>query len=82
MPRVSVSLVRFTFMYVYVHMCVGTHSSQKRVLCPLKQITVSHLTWVLGTKFQSSERTASILNPELSLQPCQSRYWCAQAISA
>ena len=43
--------------YEFVHVSVGAHGGQRRVLNPLKlelQVVVSHLTQVLGTKLQFS----------------------------
>ena len=47
--------------YMFAHMCAGACRCQKRIWDPLNlesQVTVSHLTWVLGTKLGSSLRAA------------------------
>lgn len=63
--RVSVSLCE------NVHLSIGAHGSQKRVLDFLElefQVIVNLLAQVLGTVLKSSARTASILTTEPSVQ--------------
>lgn len=57
-------------MFIYVcgmsvHMYVSVHGSQKTASMSwslLAQVVVSHLTWVLITKFRSPVRAASVIN--------------------
>jgi hypothetical protein len=49
-------------LYVYKHVCAGTHGGQKETLDPLQlqlQVTGSHLIKVLGIELRSSARVAS-----------------------
>ena len=53
------------YEFVCMHMYVVVYGGQKKVLESLElelQVIVSHLMWVLGTKFQSSGRGVSTLN--------------------
>ena len=62
---ISVSLKMCVCVSLCVHVCAGTHRSQKRVSDPLElelKEAVSHQILVLGTKLWASTRTASALN--------------------
>lgn len=67
----SIFFVNIYFNFNYKYMCVsvrvsvGTHEDQQRAPDPRELellVVVSHLTWLLGTKFGSYERSASALN--------------------
>lgn len=64
--------LRFILLFVYVWcilvpatgMSMPAYKGQKKASDPLEmalQAIVSHLTWVLGTEFQSSTRASSVL---------------------
>jgi hypothetical protein len=67
----------FTFIYVYMfclhatsHISRCSEANRGYHIRELKvAVAVSHLTWVLGTKLQSSAKAALTVEP--SLQPCK-----------
>lgn len=69
--KFSLSRLLMVCMFVFlwgecVHVHLGAHGGQKRVSDSLElelQAILSHLTWVLGIKFQSPEKAVDSLNP-------------------
>ena len=62
------------FVFVYIHVCQCTQRAE-RTLESLElelQVLVCHLTWVLGAKFRSSGKAATLLSTVLSPTPVYS----------
>lgn len=63
-PFLFKRLLLFLLMYVYVHMCAGTHRSPRVVLEPQElesQVVEGPPTSMVDTKLQFSARAASLL---------------------